>query len=177
MRRIISLLAAVVLTASLAGSSLAADAKPALGFTGNFAELDADGNVLGMINARLSVPTDQDLVPGEFSFVGAPGYFVREAHTIIAGTGYWFDKGHEGGANVAYADGVECTYTGVGDTDCHEWAVMFIDPLDRTRPNQVAFSHVRDASGAFDFDEATGQARWFNVGAGAFEMRGTFPEG
>ena len=177
MRRMSALVAAVVLGVSLAGSSLAA-APVKHGFTGDFAQLAEDGTVTGWVVAQLGQPSDQHLVPGTFDYTGAPGTWVRESHTVIATTSYWYDPGHEGGSNVAYADGVECIYLGVGDASCHEWAVMFIDPVDGSKPNQIAYSHVRDGSGAFDFNPETGQAWWFTVGRGDFVLKGTpYPVG
>lgn len=173
MRRMFAVAAAVILTAGLAGSSLASTPSPKLGFIGNFVEL-SDGTNLGRITAQLSEPTEQNLVPGTFEFIGAPGYFIRESHAVIGHTAFWFDPNHDGGSNVAYGDGVECVFFGVNDSDCHEWAVQFVDPVDPSIPNQVAFSLTRDASGAFDFGEGS---FWYTVGRGDWVMKGQFPVG
>jgi hypothetical protein len=177
MRRPIALAAAVVLAASLAGSSVASTSASKLRFTGDFVQLSDAGEAMGRITAQLFEPTQQQLVPGSYDFVGAPGNGVRESHAVIGHTAFWFDPGHEGGSNVAYGDGVECVFFGVNDSVCHEWAVMFIDPVDGSVPNQVAFSIVRDASGAFDFNTETGMAWWYTVGHGDWEMKGDFPVG
>ena len=177
MRRALALVAAVVLGASVAGSGLAAAGTTKLSFTGDFVQLADDGTVMGRITAQLGQPTEQQLVPGSYDFSGAPGNGVLESHAVIGHTAFWYDPGHEGGADVAYGEGVECVFFGVGDSTCHEWAVMFIDVRDGSVPNQVAFSIVRDAAGAFDFNTETGQAWWYNVGRGDFVMKGEFPIG
>lgn len=177
MRRTLALAAAIVLGASLAGSSLAVEGSAKLSFTGDFVQIGDDGTVMGRIVAQLGQPTQQHLVPGSFDFQGAPGNGVRESHAVIGATSFWYDPNHEGGSDVAYGEGVECVFFGVGDSTCHEWAVMFIDVRDQAVPNQVAFSTVKDANGAFDFSLDTGQAWWYTVGRGDFVMRGTFPLG
>ncbi|HET9522175.1 MAG TPA: hypothetical protein VFO73_14095, partial [Candidatus Limnocylindrales bacterium] len=108
MRRPIALAAAVLLAASLAGSSVASTSASKLRFTGDFVQLSDAGEAMGRITAQLFEPTQQQLVPGSYDFVGASGNFVRESHAVIGHTAFWFDPGHEGGSNVAYGDGVEC---------------------------------------------------------------------
>jgi hypothetical protein len=177
MRRVFALAAAIVLGATVSGSGLAAAGSAKLSFSGDFVQLAGDGTVMGRIVAELGLPSEQNLVPGTYDFQGAPGNWVRESHAVIGHTAYWYDPGHEGGSDVAYGEGVECAFFGVGDATCHEWAVMFIDVRDAAVPNQVAFSIVRDANGAFDFNTETGQAWWYTVGRGDFVMHGTFPIG
>jgi hypothetical protein len=52
---------------------------------------------------------------------------------------------------------------------------MFIDVLDASKPDQVAFSIHRGEDGEFDFNPETGPAWWYTVGSGAFKMLGEFP--
>jgi hypothetical protein len=177
MRRLLALLAAVVLAASLASSSLASTSTPKLGFVGDFVQLSDTGEVMGRITAQLAEPTEKQLVPGSHDFVGAPGNYVRESHAVIRSTGFWYDPQPGLEANVAYGDGVECVWFGVNDTVCHEWAVMFVDYVDASVPNQVAYSIVRDADGNWDFTPNPETAWWYTVGNGEFVMKGTFPLG
>jgi hypothetical protein len=52
-----------------------------------------------------------------------------------------------------------------GNTACHEFAVMFIDPLDPALPDQVSFANERDEFGDWIWNW------WFNVGNGEFVLR------
>lgn len=70
-----------------------------------------------------------------------------------------------GGSNVAFAEGVECWYNAPGDSACGPFAVMFIDDLDPSLPDQVAYANTRLENGEWDFHH------WFWVGKGAFEVR------
>jgi hypothetical protein len=172
MRRLAALLAAIALTASLAGSSLAATGPEKNSFVGDFDQVDESGLVYGHITAQLRVPTWQRLVPGSYDFKGAPDnpFGIRESHAQIGHVGFWFDPNHPEpgglGSNVAFGEGVECVYFEPGNTACHEFAVMFIDPLDPALPNQVAFANAHDPeSGEWDF------AYWYLVGDGDFVLK------
>jgi hypothetical protein len=171
MRRVAALLMAVALVMALGGSSLAGTQTPKPSFVGSFAEVDpADGSINGHITAQLQLATSQGPVPGSFDFNGAPGHWIRESHAQIGRTQFWFDPNAEGGARVAMGEGVECVYFRDGSTGCHTWAVMFIDYVDPTRHDEVAFAVGGDYPGSvWDFQYLS----W--VGKGAFVMRGTFP--
>jgi hypothetical protein len=170
-RRITSLFAALVLVGSLAGSSLAAGSPPKNSFTGDFDLMAEDGTLLGHATARLFEPTDQRLVPGAYDFMGAPSNWIRESHAQIGGKAFYNDPDHwpNGaafpGANVAYGWGVECVYGEPGNTFCHDFAVMFIDNLDPSVPNQVAFANSKLETGEFDFQY------WQVAGKGSFVLK------
>jgi hypothetical protein len=117
------------------------------------------------------VPTDQRLVPGNYDFKGVPGNAIRESHSVIGNTNFWFDPGNYGGANVAFGEGAECIYYGPNNTFCHEIAVMFIDNLDPAAPNQVAFADVRYADGPHKGDWDFDNGYWFWVGKGDFVLK------
>jgi hypothetical protein len=169
-RRLIGLIGAVALLAAIGGSSLVT-AATRNSFTGDF-DLVYEGTstIQGRVKATTFEPTSQRLVPGFFDFKGAPDFFVRETHALISGVDYWHDANHPepgvGGSNVAFAEGVECYYIAVGDAGCHEWAVMFIDVLDSSYPDQVAFAVSRNPeTGEWNFDN------WMWVGRGDFSVR------
>jgi hypothetical protein len=172
MRRVAALLAAIALTASLAGSSLAATSPTRNSFIGDFDQVDENGLVYGHITSQLQMPTAQRLVPGSYDFRGSPDnpFGIRESHAQIGHAGFWFDPNHPEpggqGSNVAFGEGVECVYFEPGNTACHEFAVMFIDPLDPALPDQVAFANGHDPeTGEWDF------AYWFLVGKGDFVLK------
>jgi hypothetical protein len=167
-RRLAGLVAGLTLVGTMTGSSVAATAKSS--FVGDFDLIDSDtGAVVGHIKASTFAPTSQRLVPGSYDFKGAGGVDVQEAHALVADTAFWFDPGNPapglGGSNVAFAEGVECQYYGPGATDCHDWAVMFIDDIAPYLPDQVAFARRDPATGDWDF------AEWFWVGRGEFTLR------
>jgi hypothetical protein len=169
-RRSLALIAGLVLVATAATSSLAAPSRNH--FSGDFDLVTGDGVIAGHVTAQLFEPTDSRLVPGSYDFVGVPGWGIRESHSQIGVVNWWYDANNPepglGGSNVAFAEGVECLYFGPGDSFCHAFAVMFVDVIDPSLPNQVAFAdhHVNgDPSAEWEFD------MWFTVGAGDFVLR------
>lgn len=168
-RRSLALIAGLVLVATATASSLAAAKNH---FSGDFDLLTGDGVTAGHVTAQLFDPTEARLVPGSYDFAGVPGWGIREAHSQLGVVQWWYDANHPepglGGSNVAFAEGVECLYFGPNDTFCHAFAVMFIDVLDPSLPNQVAFADHRlngDPGAEWEFD------MWFTVGAGDFVLR------
>jgi hypothetical protein len=159
----------MMLAASMGVATIDAASRSA--FSGDF-DVVAEGSrqLIGHVKASTFVPTEQRLVPGSFDWKGAPGRPVRESHAMFSRVDFWFDPNNPapglGGSNVAFAEGVECVYLTPGDAGCTEFAVMFIDDLDPSLPNQVAFSNGRDpATGDWNFDQ------WYWVGAGDFSLR------
>jgi hypothetical protein len=125
--------------------TMPANPRALVSLVGNFDLIDGlSGELLGHASVRLATPTARQLVPGSFDFVGAPSNPIRESHAQIGNVYAWYDPGHEGGSNVVLAEGVECIYFAPNQTGCHTWAAMFIDVLDPSRPNQVAFAIERD---------------------------------
>lgn len=145
MRRTLALFAALALAGSLAGSSLAASAPPKSFFQGDFDLLEEDGTLLGHATAQLFQPTDQRLVPGRYDFVGASTNSLRESHATIGNAHFWFDPGHlPAGATipggfVARAEGVECAYSGPNEADCHSLVITYVDNVDPSVRDEVAF--------------------------------------
>lgn len=73
MRRLVALVAAVVLASSLASSSIASSPPmPSTGFVGDF-EVLADGVEVGRITAVLLSVPDQDKIAGTYRFRAADG--------------------------------------------------------------------------------------------------------
>jgi hypothetical protein len=172
MRRIVSLVAALLLVGSLAGSSLASGPAPKQNsFTGDFNLLSEDGSVLlGHATVSLFPATDKRLVPGSYDFKGAPGNAIRESHAQIGQSGFWYEKdwgdvGNVRGANVAFGQGVECVYFEVNNADCHLFALQFVDPLDPALPRMAAFANSKNADGSWDFQW------WQMVGKGHFVLK------
>jgi hypothetical protein len=143
MRRILTVLVAVVLVGWLAGSSLAVTARSS--FHGDFDLLAEDGTVLGHVKADLSEPTDKDLVAGAWDATGAFGAGIRESHAVIGTSAFWYDGTFLGagatipGAYVGRGDGFECVYYGPNQADCHPWAVQYVDNVDPTVRDEVQF--------------------------------------
>lgn len=169
-RRSLAVLAALALVATAATSSLAAQSKNH--FSGDFDLVNGEGVVVGHVTAQLFDATESRLVPGSYDFAGAPGNYIRESHSQLGVVQWWYDANHPepglGGSNVAFAEGVECMYYGPGESFCHAFAVQFVDPLDPTLPNEVAFADHRlngDPEADWDF------TMWFTVGAGDFVLR------
>ena len=168
-RRAAAVLLACGLSASLALAGVVS-AAPRSSFSGDFEVVGGDGAVLARVKATTFEPTEQRIVPGTYEFVGVPGFMYRQIHAQVGGVDYWHDPNHPapgmGGSNVAFAEGVQCAYLDVGVSDCGDWAVMFIDVLDPSQPNQIAFADDRDPStGDWTFDI------WNTVGKGEFNVR------
>jgi hypothetical protein len=170
MRRVLALIAAVVLVGSLAGSSLAAGMPPN-SFTGDFDVINPDsGAVVGHVVARLSPPSDRLLVPGKYEFTGATGYPIRETRAVVASSLFWIDP--NGGKPHAMATGAACDIFNPGDYTCHgDWAVMFrVVPGE---PNSILFTTCRvnaDPDG-FDFSTENGCATLLTVGKGDWVLK------
>ncbi len=163
MRRVLGLLAAIVLAGSLATSSAAAEpvGQPD-SFVGRFDILNSSGDVVANINAEVRRPDDQHRVPGRFDLYGP----TSEVHVWFGTVGFWYDANHEGGSNVVLAEGAGCRYGYNGDIYCGAYAQMFIDVLDPAKPDQNAFATVRDDNGEWIFTEN----HWYDVGNGSFVL-------
>lgn len=164
-RRGLAVLAGLALVVTAASASLAAPSKNH--FLGDFDLVTGDGVTAGHVTAQLFDPTASRLVPGSYDFIGVPGWGIRESHSQLGSVQWWFDADNPapglGGSNVAFAEGVECLYFGPNDSFCHQFAVMFIDDIDPSLPDQVAFAdHQADGGWVFDM--------WFTVGAGDFVL-------
>lgn len=174
MRRLVALVAAMLLVASLTGSSLAAAGGPkSSSLSGSFDLLTGDDPpvLLGHAIVQLFEPTEQRLVPGSYDFIGAAGNPILESHAQIGQTHFGFAAEHWAigaaypGANIAIGEGVECVYYGPNETDCHGFAVEFIDPLDPAGRHEAVFANQKDEDGNWMFEY------WQTVGTGNFSLR------
>jgi len=173
MRRLVALLSAVVLVASLAGSAAATpEVRQVSSFVGNFEMLNPDGTAAGWANVEIRVPTDQSLVPGSYDFRGTKGWPIREGHAVLGSAGFWFDFGHGADSNVAYTEGVECLYTDPGAKYCHAFTGMFVDVLDPAATDWVEFQGQDPNNPNHDpNDPTTWEKFFFYVGNGSFVLR------
>ena len=114
------------------------------------------------VNTEIRRPTAANLVPGKLDAYGP----VQEFHAIFARSDFWYDANHEGGSNVAFAEGVGCYYSTSGPMPCSEYAVMAIDVVDPSIPNQFAFALQRNENDEWIW-------YWYNVGKGSFVLHYT----
>jgi len=173
MRRLVALLSAVVLVASLAGSAAATPAEPdSSSFVGNFEMINPDGTAAGWANVEIRMPTEQRLVPGHYDFRGVKGWPIREGHAVLGVAGFWYDSTNQGGSNVAYTEGVECLYTDPGAKYCHAFTGMFVDVLDPAAIDWVEFQGQDPSNPNHDPNDPTTWEKFlFYLGKGAFELR------
>jgi len=173
MRRVLALIAAIVLVAAFAGSAAATPAGPeGSSFVGKFEMINMDdGTASGWANVEIRVATEQRLAPGSYDFLGARGYSIREAHAVLGSSGFWLDSGHGADSHVAYFQGVECLYTDPGAQDCHAVTGMFVDVLDPTARDWVEFlRHDPNDTAQDPNDPETWTRSQFFVGKGAFVL-------
>jgi hypothetical protein len=173
MRRLLALVSAVVLVASLAGSAAATPAQPRdSSFVGNFEMINPDdGTAVGWATVEIRVATEKNLVPGFYDFHGAKGFPIREGRAVLGHTGFWFDFGHAADSNVAYTEGVECLYTDPGAKDCHAFTGMFVDVLDPAESDWVEFQTQDPFNASHDPNDPTTWDKFqFLVGKGAFVL-------
>lgn len=175
MRRMLALVSAIVLAATLAGSAAAAPAvAKSSSFVGNFAmsEMsDSPGPVVGWANVEIRAQTDQKIVPGSYDFRGAKDYPIREAHAVLGLTEFWFDSGHGADSYVAYTEGVECLFTNPYVQDCHAFSAMFVDVLDPAARDWVEFQrHDPNDSSQDPTKPATWTRSQFFVEKGSFVL-------
>ena len=133
MRRIVALMAAAMLVASVASTSLAAAPPTANRFVGDFDIVDFDLTTrIGHVEANFSEPTAGKLVPGTIDIYWAGGE-VRETHTQLVDTEFgettWEDPYSPTGefhAIYGRATGSRCDYRGVGDGTCEPFAMIWL---------------------------------------------------
>ena len=167
MRRLVALLSAGVLVASLAASSTAAATSSKNMFVGNFEVIDFGTRaVIGRVNATLIEPTDAQLVAGTYDFTGAPGYEVLAGHGQLATGRFGYApnaKPGVSGANFAEGTGVECDYYGPNNATCREWQIQFLDYVVPEIPSQIDL-FTRDSAGAWVYRTS------YEVGRGSFVL-------
>ena len=180
MRRLVALLSAGVLVASLAASSVsAAPAAPKNSLVANFQAIEGGTNkVIGRVTVQLFEPSEQRLVPGFYDFYGVPGYPVRESHAQLGKVDFWYDEaagnpgdwtGDDVGANVAYAEGVICDYAEPNVPNCHPIYLWFVDVVGLGgRADYLDTNIVNPGANPWD------GTSW-NVGKGSFVLTYTAP--
>jgi hypothetical protein len=169
MRRLFALGAAVMLTASLAGSSLATGPTRLVNrFVGDFDMLDpATGHVVAHVVARFTEPTYAKLVPGTLDVFWAPDvtrdtfpfaeldwYPVRESHAQLGSASFGVEPGY---ATIAGTGGSLCDYSAPWNVGCRMFSVHLDIPLDGS-PNVVWWS----------VPQGTADEVMFVVGPGSF---------
>ncbi len=163
MRRAISILAGLVLTALLAASAVAAPPTAKSSFNGDFDVL-FDGAFVGHITAR--IPADSS-TPGTWVFDGPTWHNTG----VISEPAYY----HNDTYNEVWFNGVE---VGSPDPAYRIFTGHFVDVLDPATPDYVEFwTTTISENGFFDVSFAGtfhNEPPW-TVGAGAFvlKVRGT----
>jgi hypothetical protein len=186
MRRLLALIAAVVLVASLASSSLAAGPTDKVNrFVGNFRMLHPQtGEVVARVVVNFKEPTHAKMVPGTLDVYWTPGwgdpanaeffpfmdlqwYPVRESHAQLIG-GFF---GPDAGGIVGGVSGFLCDYTVEWNADCRDFSAIFITSDDPALPNRVAWGFKPEGGPDYDY------RYWFDVGKGAFSLTYAGPTG
>ncbi len=167
MRRVATVLAAVALAVTFAGTSLASGPTQRVNsFVANFQLLDGDV-VIGTVVANFRQPSDDRLVPGTldvywtsdttFPFPESLNVVpARESHAQLFAT--WF--GPDAGGIVAGASGYLCDYSDPGDADCREFGVIFVNVSDGSRMVVWALPSV------FNLGYGVGKGAWALTYAG-----------
>jgi len=175
MRRLVALLSAVVLVASLASVSLAAGPTERVNrFVGNFDMLaqDGSGRVVGHVVANFTEPSDSKMVPGTLDVYWAPYEGnppfpfmtldyppIKESHAQLLGS-HFDTKYNPAGFHVINAgtDGYLCDYTAPWNAGCRQFWVLFVHVVEKTAPNVAMWS--------------VDQVTWyfFDIGKGAFDV-------
>jgi hypothetical protein len=164
MRRVLALVGALLLIASLAGSAVAVTRTVNQRFTGDFDVIDpANGEIAGHVTAQFVLPTEGQVAPGTFQFTGASWYPIKAMRTAVADALFWIDP--NGGLPHAMEVGAECDISWPGGYECHgDWAVMFREVPGE--PNSILMSPCRigPSSVDFSFDEGCGVLLWVGKG-------------
>jgi len=156
MRRIVALLAALVLLASVGASSVSAGQRtPRVNhFVGNFDMTDTNGTVIGHVHADFKEPTLTRMVPGTldifwepydvanppFPFMPLDWPPVKESHAQLLAA--WFDGGDTDWAGyvvTAGTSGYLCDYTAPWNADCRPFVALFQTTTSGPAPHLVQF--------------------------------------
>ena len=175
MRRMVALLAALVLTATLASAGSAAGPTSRVNhLVANFDILDWDGSVVGHLVADYKEPTADRFVPGRLDVAwvggarlpyGLPAEGIAESHTLLVWAG--FGPGTPGPVETG-TNGTMCDYVAAGTATCHEFQVMFEQNYDGLGTNLVGF-------GVPDWEN--NPAEWYKIGRGSFVITYAGPTG
>ena len=175
MRRVLALLAAIVLVASLGASTVSAAPRvPKVNhFAGDFDMTGTNGTVIAHVTVDFKEPTTKQMVPGTLDIVWAPYDTanppfpflplnwppVKESHAQLLGS--HFDTAYNpAGFHVVNAgtDGYLCDYTAPWNAGCRQFWVLFVQVVEKTAPDVAMWS--------------VDQEHWyfFGVGKGGFHM-------
>jgi len=182
MRRLVALVSAAVLVATLAGSSVAAAPSYRVNHVvGNFDVLDWDGSVVGHVVVNYGEPTYERVVPGTLDVTWAldarfpypqPQYGAKESHTILAAAWFGSDPTRPEQTGNEFietgADGSMCDFGAPWNYLCHDFGfVIQLNPFGDGK-NLVAFGRM---------DWKNNPAEWYVIGEGAFHVTYTGPTG
>lgn len=185
MRRLLALIAAAVLVASLAGSSAAAGPTQRVNHVvADFTMLDDQGNAVGTVVANFSEPSQSRVVPGTvdvywapydvanppFPFMALDWPPVRESHAQLLASGFNTEDGPQGHVTVGGAQGYLCDYTAPWNAGCRPFWVQFRVYADGSRI--VSWGAALDVTG-----NPNDTGAWFAVGPGSFVLTFAGPTG
>jgi len=188
MRRIVALLAALALLASVGAASAAAGPRTTgvNHFVGNFDMTDTNGTVIGHIHADFTEPTMTRMVPGTLDIVWEPYDVasppfpfmpldwppVKESHAqLLAGSfGDEIDP-NLGHGITAFTSGYLCDYTAPWNAGCREFAVIFQVFDNDGVPDRVGWGMEPDSAGQYDW------SYWYGRGKGSFVLTYAGPTG
>jgi hypothetical protein len=167
MRRIVALLAAIVLVGSLAGSTLAEGPPYRVNHVvGNFDILDWDGSLVGHVVIDYQEPNSQRWVPGSLDVTWVPGarfpyqqppFGAKVSHTILVAA--WFGPGAEPGGVETGTTGSMCDFGAEWNATCHDFQVVIEQGADPHGQHLIAF-------GTPDWENTPQE--WYVIGQGAF---------
>ena len=183
MRRILALIAAFVVAASLTAASVsAAPAGRTNNFYGAFAILDWDHSPVGYLVTQYREPTDRHVVPGTFDITWVPGarfpfeqqpYTVDESHAQLVAA--WFGPGTPAPGGKPFTEtgisGYICDYSAPWNANCHDFSVAIQKDVDAHGTDMIGFAGPRDSSGVYDYNQ------WYIVGRGVFALTYVGPTG
>ena len=174
MRRLVAIVAAAALVASLAGSSLAAAPSYRVNrMVGNFDILTWDGTLAGHVVVNYSEPTYEQYVPGRLDVTWVPGalfpyeqppYGADESHAVLVAG--WFGPGTPSTFIETGTMGSMCDYGAPWNAICHDFEVVIQENPFGDGRNLIAFG-VPDWEG--------NPAAWYVVGRGSFALTYTGP--
>lgn len=177
MRRLAALGAAIMLVASVAGSSVAAPPTSQVNHVvGDFDFLTMDGAPAGHVVVDYREPTGKRWVPGTLDVTwveGAPfpynqpPYGVKVSHTILTWAGFGLSTGEPAVIVQSGAGGSMCDFGAEWNATCHDFQIIIKEFNDGT-PTLIAFGQG---------DWGAGPSEWYKVGGGDFQITYVGPTG